>query len=96
MSNMEWCILDSEKKEHEAIVKVVSDLNQMGYLISGVCFKNGALEIVCHPPERGERSSEEELQKTLEAGRGTDDAGLSMDGASESFKPDVNKEVIYE
>jgi hypothetical protein len=78
--------LDSRKKEHEVIVNVVSDFNQMGYLISSVCFKNGALEIVCYPPER-EEGSEEELQKTLEAGCGTDDAGLSMDGVSGSFKP---------
>jgi hypothetical protein len=85
MGEMERSILDSRKKEHEAIVKIVSNLNQMGFLVSGVCFKNGALEVVCYPPEKKE-GSEKELQKALEAGYGIDDAGLSMDGVSEAFK----------
>jgi hypothetical protein len=50
MSEMEWCILDSREKEHEAIVKVISDFERLGYLINGVCFKNGALEVLCYPP----------------------------------------------
>jgi hypothetical protein len=85
MSEMEQGIFDSRNKEHEAIVKVVSDFARMGYLISGVCFKNGALEVLCYPPER-EKGSEKELQEALEADHGKDDTGLSMDGVSETFK----------
>jgi hypothetical protein len=85
MSEMERSILDSRKKEHEAIVKVVSNLNQMGFLINGVWFKNGALEVICYPPER-EKGAKKKLQEAIEAGYGTDDNALSMDGVSETFK----------
>jgi hypothetical protein len=47
---VKWCLLDSRKKEHEAIVAAVFDLDRMGYLVSGICFKNGALEVICYPP----------------------------------------------
>jgi hypothetical protein len=59
MYNMESSLLDSRKKEHEAIITAISDLDRMGYLVSSVCFKNGALEIVCYPPdnEGGKESS---------------------------------------
>jgi hypothetical protein len=52
MGEMDWVLLDTREKEHRAITAAISDLEQMGYLISGVCFKNGALEIVCYPPEK--------------------------------------------
>jgi hypothetical protein len=37
---------------YEAVSAAISDLDRMGYLVSGVCFKNGALEIVCCPPDK--------------------------------------------
>jgi hypothetical protein len=42
--------MKSRKKEHEAIVAAVFDLDRMGYLVSGICFKNGALEVIFYPP----------------------------------------------
>jgi hypothetical protein len=57
MGEMGW-YLDSRKKEHDAIIAVVSELGRIGYLISGIGFKNGALEIVCYPPDTEEGSNE--------------------------------------
>jgi hypothetical protein len=60
MNEIEWAFLDSRKKKHEEILAVASDLGRLGYLISGISHKNGALEVICYPPDR-----EEESKKTL-------------------------------
>jgi hypothetical protein len=52
MSNIERSLLDSRKKEHNAIVSAISDLDRLGYLVNGVCFKDGVLEVVCRPPDK--------------------------------------------
>jgi hypothetical protein len=86
MGEMEWSLLDSRKQEHEAIVTAIADLNRMGYLVSGVSFKDGALEVICYPPDK---EGDKKLQEALEGGYGTDESspGLSVDGVSETFKP---------
>jgi hypothetical protein len=71
MGEMEWVRLDSRKKEHDAIIAAISDFDRAGYLVSGVRFKDGALEVVCYPPDKNDGSS------------GPD---LSMDGVSETLK----------
>jgi hypothetical protein len=52
--NMELEFLASKKKEHEAISAVISCLGRIGYLVNGICFKNGALEVICYPPQNEE------------------------------------------
>jgi hypothetical protein len=58
MGEMERGLLDTKKKEHEAISAAISGLDWMGYLVSSVSFKDGALEIVCYPP--GKEGGKEE------------------------------------
>jgi hypothetical protein len=72
MGDMEWALLNSRKREHDAIVTAISDLDRMGCLVSGVCFKDGDLEVICYPPGK-EDGSEKKLQEALEAGYGTDE-----------------------
>jgi hypothetical protein len=52
MGEMEWVRLDSRKKGHDAIVDAISYFDRAGYLVSGACFKDGALEVVCYPPDK--------------------------------------------
>jgi hypothetical protein len=52
MSEMERARLDSRKKEHDAIIAAISDFDRAGYLVSGVRFKDGVLEVVCYPPDK--------------------------------------------
>ena len=86
MGEMEKYILDSRKKGHEAIIASVAKLGEIGYLVSSACFRNnGALEIVCYPPDKAD--NEKKLQEALEAGYIDESSlGLSMDGVSETFK----------
>jgi hypothetical protein len=51
MGEIEWCLLNSRKKEHEAFVAAISDFKRLGYLVGGISYKNGALEVICCPPE---------------------------------------------
>jgi hypothetical protein len=81
MNNMELDFLDSRKKEHAAITVAMSDFERIGYLVSGICFKNGSLEVTCRPPGR---ATLVDLSDSPDKS-GKDDPGLSMDGVSESF-----------
>jgi hypothetical protein len=56
MGETEWALLDSRKKEHEAIRNIISDFDGIGYLVNGVRFKDGALEVICYPPDKKEGS----------------------------------------
>lgn len=71
MGKMECVVLDYNKEGHGAIVTAVSDLEKLGYLIEGIHFRNGTLEITCFPPQKG---------------KGSNATTLSTDGISESFK----------
>jgi hypothetical protein len=86
MGEMEWSLLSSYKEEHAAITAAMSDFERIGYLVSGISYKNGALEVTCQPPVEKE-DEDRKLREALEADYGTEDSGLSMDGVSESFKP---------
>jgi hypothetical protein len=90
MGKMEWRLLDSRKKEHEAVTAVSSELGRLGYLINGIGFKNGALEIICCPPDK-EDGAEKKPREALKAGYGIDEfsSGLSMDGVSETFNAET-------
>jgi hypothetical protein len=50
--DLEQAIADCNKQKHEAIIAAVSDFGRLGYLISGIGFKEGMLEVVCCPPEK--------------------------------------------
>jgi hypothetical protein len=90
MGEMERSILDARKKGHEAIVTAISDLDRMGYLVSGVSFKDGALEVICYPPAKKDgKEGAHWVSLGKSKGYGTDESspGLSMDGVSETFTP---------
>jgi hypothetical protein len=85
MGQMEWDMLKSRKQEHEEMVAAIHDLERMGYMVSGISHKNGALEVICHPPEDADRKK---LQEALKQGYGLDESSghaLSLDGISETF-----------
>jgi hypothetical protein len=54
MGEMEWCLLDSKKEEHKKISAAIHDFERLGYLVSGIRCKNGALKVICYPPEKEE------------------------------------------
>jgi hypothetical protein len=47
MSEIEWRLLSSYKEEHAAITAAMSDFERIGYLVSGISYKNGSLEVLC-------------------------------------------------
>jgi hypothetical protein len=86
----------------EKAMEIQKALKPLGYAVHGYrnsrCSENGLVTIDLFPGETfpfrkdsdilpdKESESEEKLREALEAGYGTDDSGLSMDGISESFK----------
>jgi hypothetical protein len=52
MGEMEWAMLESYETGHKVIENAMKDLSGLGYLISGIGFKDGNLEISCHPPKK--------------------------------------------
>jgi hypothetical protein len=51
--DMEWAMLESVKKGHQAIETSIKDLAGLGYLISGIKYTaTGDLEITCRPPKK--------------------------------------------
>jgi hypothetical protein len=49
MGKIEWCLLDSYKEDHAVITAAMSDFERIGYMVSGISYKNGALEVTCRP-----------------------------------------------
>jgi hypothetical protein len=45
------------KEEHRIIATAMFDFMEAGYILNSISYKNGALEVVCYPPE--EKSSGE-------------------------------------
>jgi hypothetical protein len=54
MGEMERILLESRKQEHQDIATALHDFGRLGYTISGISHKNGALEVICHPPQKEE------------------------------------------
>jgi hypothetical protein len=86
----------------EKAMEIQKALKPLGYAVHGYrdsrCSGNGLVTIDLRPegtfpfrkdpnilPDK-EDESEKRLREALEAGYGTDDSGLSIDGISESFK----------
>jgi hypothetical protein len=67
---MEWHLLNGIKDDHVSIVAAITDLEKIGYLISSINSKGGALEITCYPPRKEEGGGSE----------------TSKDGISDTFK----------
>jgi len=55
MGEMEWSLFASKKEEHRAIAAALSEFDRIGYLVSGISYKNGALEVICYPPGKEEK-----------------------------------------
>jgi hypothetical protein len=88
---MEQSILDSGKKGHDAIITAISDFDKAGYLVNSICFKDGALEVVCCPSPEKKGSKEGanwiSLGNPESSGKEKSSSGLSMDGISETVNP---------
>jgi hypothetical protein len=50
MGEIEWAILNDQKKGHKAIETAIKDISGLGYLVSGISYKNGDLKIECCLP----------------------------------------------
>jgi hypothetical protein len=50
MGEMERSLWNASKERHDALVATLIDLDRSGYLVNGIGYINGALEIRCYPP----------------------------------------------
>jgi hypothetical protein len=78
MGEMEWSLMKSRKQEHESIVATIDILGRAGYMVSGISHKNGALEIICHPPILEEDGKEDKFQEAIRQGYGIDESPPSF------------------
>jgi hypothetical protein len=73
MGEMEWALMDSYQEDHAAIITAISNLEKLGYLVEGICCKDGILNITCRPHKNDKN--------------GSGKPAISMDGVSDTFKP---------
>jgi hypothetical protein len=51
MKQIKWrSLLETRRQEHEEIAAAIHDFDRIGYIVSGISHKNGALEVICYPP----------------------------------------------
>jgi hypothetical protein len=60
MGEMEQCVSESKKRDHDAIVAAANDLGRMGYMIESIARSGGALSIICYPPQKREGGTEKQ------------------------------------
>jgi hypothetical protein len=90
MSEMEMSLIASQKEGHKAITGAMFDLVKLGYLVSGISYKNGTLEIICFPPDintNKEVSVEKKIVAALIEGCGIDESTVHGQGASNLSEP---------